>query len=111
MTDAAVSELATGPGPATPDQPVRGGDRIVTLDLIRGVAVLGILFANITSFGQSSSAYWWPPAIEGGANAADKAIWLFQLIFVDHKFRGLFSLLFGAGIYLFLERAWARGTK
>jgi uncharacterized protein len=31
-------------------------------------------------------------------------------VFVDHKFRGLFSLLFGAGIYLFTERAWARGS-
>ncbi len=95
---------------ATPDQPVKVAERLVALDLIRGVAVLGILFANITAFGQSSSAYFWPPAIEGGASAADKAIWLFQLVFVDHKFRGLFSLLFGAGLYLFMERAWARGS-
>jgi len=111
MTDAVADAQAAAVAiPATPDEPLRGAERLVALDLIRGVAVLGILFANITAFGQSSSAYWWPPAIEGGATAADKAIWLFQLIFVDHKFRGLFSLLFGAGIYLFMERAWARGA-
>ncbi|MGX7896642.1 DUF418 domain-containing protein [Tsuneonella sp. HG222] len=108
MDEAADTEPSPG-AMATPDLPVRSAERIVTLDLIRGVAVLGILFANITAFGQSTTAYYWPPAIEGGATAADKAIWLFQLIFVDHKFRGLFSLLFGAGVYLFMERAWARG--
>jgi uncharacterized protein len=31
------------------------------------------------------------------------------LVLVDGKFRGLFTLLFGAGMYLFMERAWARG--
>jgi uncharacterized protein len=106
----ATGEAQAGSSAGTPDQPVRANERLVSLDLIRGVAVLGILFANITAFGQSSSAYYWPPAIEGGATVADKAIWSFQLVLVDHKFRGLFSLLFGAGVYLFMERAWARGS-
>ena len=110
MSEAGIAQAQAGPGAGTPDQPVKSSERLVSLDLIRGVAVLGILFANITAFGQSSSAYFWPPAIEGGATAADKAIWFFQLVLVDHKFRGLFSLLFGAGIYLFMERAWARGS-
>jgi uncharacterized protein len=95
---------------ATPDEPTGTGERIVTLDLIRGVAVLGILFANITAFGQPTTAYFWPEALPGGPTAWDKAVWFFQLVCVDHKFRGLFSLLFGAGIYLFTERAWARGS-
>jgi uncharacterized protein len=97
-------------GGATPDEPTGTGERLVTLDLIRGVAVLGILFANITAFGQPVVAYFWPEAMPGGPTMADKAVWFFQLVFVDHKFRGLFSLLFGAGIYLFTERAWARGS-
>jgi len=71
--------------------------------------VLGILFANITAFGQPYVAYLWPPAISGGMTAGDQAIWLFQFVLVDGKFRGLFTILFGAGIYLFMERAWARG--
>ena len=95
----------------TPDQPVRGADRLVSLDFIRGIAVLGILFANITAFGQPYMAYFWPEALAEPATAGDKNVWLFQTIFIDHKFRGLFSLLFGAGVYLFMERAWARGRS
>lgn len=95
----------------TPDQPVRGADRLVSLDFIRGIAVLGILFANITAFGQPYMAYFWPEALAEPATAGDKNVWLFQTIFIDHKFRGLFSLLFGAGLYLFMERAWARGRS
>ena len=97
-------------GAATPDQPVRATERLVSLDFIRGIAVLGILFANITAFGQPYMAYFWPEALAEPATAGDKNVWLFQTVFIDHKFRGLFSLLFGAGIYLFMERAWARGS-
>jgi uncharacterized protein len=96
------------PDAAAPDQPVRGGERLITLDFIRGIAVLGILFANITAFGQPYMAYFWPPALAEPATAGDELVWLFQAIFVDNKFRGLFSLLFGAGIYLFVQRARAR---
>jgi uncharacterized protein len=93
----------------TPDQPVGGGERLVSLDFIRGIAVLGILFANITAFGHPMLAYFWPAALPDGGTAADEWVWLFQFVFVDGKFRGLFTLLFGAGIYLFMERVWARG--
>ena len=110
---------------ATPDQPVQAdaavakarpisagsAERVASLDFIRGIAVLGILFANITAFGQPYVAYLWPPAIGGGMTDGDQAVWLFQFVAVDGKFRGLFTLLFGAGIYLFMERAWARGAS
>ena len=112
MNASAAPELETDLAPAagTPDQPVDAGERLVTLDLIRGIAVLGILFANITAFGQSLDAYFWPEALPDGPTIWDRAVWFFQLVFIDHKFRGLFSLLFGAGIYLFMERAWVRGS-
>ncbi|MXP41787.1 DUF418 domain-containing protein [Altererythrobacter soli] len=106
MTEAGLSHT---PAAGAPVQPVRAGERLVTLDFIRGVAVLGILFANITAFGQPYMAYFWPPALVEPATGGDKLVWLFQAIFVDNKFRGLFSLLFGAGIYLFLQRASERG--
>src|SRR6187431_775672 len=102
----ATEATALAQAGTTIDEPTGTGERIVTLDLIRGVAVLGILFANITAFGQPVTAYFWPEALPGGATVWDHAVWYFQLIFVDHKFRGLFSLLFGAGVYLFTERAW-----
>ena len=107
----AAEMYATGEVAHTPDQqPVAAADRIVTLDFIRGIAVLGILFANITAFGHPFMAYFWPPALATGTTPADEAVWLFQFAVIDGKFRGLFTLLFGAGIYLFMERAWARGA-
>jgi len=105
---AAGQEHVSGAG-AAPDQPIVGSDRIVALDFIRGIAVLGILFANITAFGHPMLAYFWPEALPGGHSQADSWVWLFQYTFVDGKFRGLFTLLFGAGMYMFVERAWARG--
>lgn len=96
---------------AAPDRPVASAERIVSLDFVRGIAVLGILFANIVAFGHPMLAYFWPEALPGGGTRADAWVWLFQFIFVDGKFRGLFTLLFGAGMYLFMERAWARGSS
>ena len=104
---AAVEELRVGA--ATPDQPVGTGERIVTLDFIRGIAVLGILFPNIVAYANPLLAYFWPPALPGGATAFDEAVWVGQLVLIDGKFRGLFTLLFGAGMMLFIERVWARG--
>ncbi len=42
-------------------------------------------------------------------DAADTAVWLAQFLFIDGKMRGLFTLLFGAGMALFMDRAWERG--
>ena len=94
---------------ATPDQPVGSADRITALDFIRGLAVLGILFPNIVAYGQPTLAYFWPKGFPGGATTVDEAVWLGQLVLIDGKFRGLFTLLFGAGMMLFIERVWARG--
>jgi len=107
MTQEALDEAATD-RPAT-RRPVAGAERLVSLDLIRGIALLGILFANIVDFGWPLQAYSWPLLIENPPDPADTAIWLFQLVFIDGKMRGLFTLLFGAGIMLFVERNWARG--
>jgi uncharacterized protein len=92
----------------TPDEPVGTDERIVALDFVRGVAVLGILFPNIVAHGYPFLAYYWPEGLAGGSTAFDRGVWLFQYVFVDGKLRGLFTLLFGAGMYLFMERAWAR---
>ncbi len=84
--------------------PAGQADRLHSLDLIRGIAVLGILLANVTAFGQPSMSYYWPPALPGGGSESDSIAWLVQLVLVDGKFRGLFSILFGAGLVLFVER-------
>lgn len=82
--------------------------RIVTLDFVRGVAVLGILFANIVAYSQPMAAYFWPGALTRPMDGADEAVWLFQYLFIDGKMRGLFALLFGAGMVLFVDAkgAW-----
>ena len=48
------------------------GERIATLDVIRGVAVMGILLLNIVSFGMPFAAYFNPRAY-GGWHGADLA--------------------------------------
>lgn len=106
---APVDEPEVALAAGTPDHPVGTGERIVTLDFIRGIAVLGILFPNVVAYANPILAYFWPKGLPGGATDFDVGVWLFQLVLIDGKFRGLFTLLFGAGMYLFIERVWARG--
>lgn len=90
--------------------PVAAAQRIDTLDFIRGLAVMGILAANIVSFGQPFSAYMYPAAFLTETGDPDGWMWIVQFILIDGKMRGLFTLLFGAGLYLFMEKAWVRGA-
>ena len=96
---------------ATPEQPrpTGGANRIASLDFIRGLAVMGILAANIVAFGQPMTAYMYPDAFTVPHSAAEGWMWVAQFVLIDSKMRGLFTLLFGAGMVLFLERAAARG--
>ena len=90
--------------------PVRESARITSLDLIRGVAVLGILLMNAVSFKFGTSPYFNLNA-GGSETALDWTVGIFGEIFVDQKFMGLFSLLFGAGMILFIDRAAQRGRR
>ena len=90
--------------------PVAAGERIDTLDFIRGLAVMGILAANIVAFGQPMDAYMYPAAFLTDPGDPGGWMWIGQFIVIDGKMRGLFTLLFGAGMYLFMEKAWARGA-
>ncbi|MFZ5746989.1 MAG: DUF418 domain-containing protein [Pseudomonadota bacterium] len=82
-------------------------ERIAALDLVRGVAVLGILLLNIVSFALPTAAYANPRAW-GGWHGADLAVYLVNFVLFDGKMRGLFSFLFGASMLLVIERAEAR---
>lgn len=95
----------------TAEEPVGESARLVTLDFIRGIAVLGILVANIVAFSQPHIAYSWPGGLTRPMDAGDTAVWLAQFLLIDGKMRALFTLLFGAGMALFMDRAWARGQS
>jgi len=85
-------------------------DRIPTLDVVRGIAVMGILAMNIVAFAMPFPAYMNPVAY-GLESDADLASWAFSFVFIDGKMRGLFSFLFGASTLLVIERARAAGVS
>jgi uncharacterized protein len=84
--------------------------RLPSLDIVRGVAVMGILLLNIVSFGMPGAAYFNPRAY-GGSEGADLAAYLVNFVLFDGRMRGLFSFLFGASMLLVIERAEAKGEN
>ncbi len=90
--------------------PVSYRERIVSLDMLRGVALLGILPMNIQSYAMISAAYMNPMAY-GDLHGANLAVWLLSHVLADEKFMTIFSLLFGAGILLMTSRAESRGRR
>ena len=84
--------------------------RYISLDAMRGFAVMGILAMNIISFAMPEWAYI-TPAAYGGDSLADQIAWFFAFIFIDGKMRGLFSLLFGASLMLVIDRATDKGES
>ena len=101
--------MAEQPQP-TDAGPVRETGRITSLDLIRGVAVLGILLMNAVYFKFGPEPYF---NLDAGGSETwfDWTVGIFGEVFIDQKFMGLFSLLFGAGMILFIDRASGRGRR
>lgn len=93
--------------PAGPDKPGRG--RIDSLDLIRGIAVLGILTINIAGFAGPSAAALSPNLPEPGS-ASDQLVYAINMVLFEGKMRALFTILFGASLVLFIQRADDRGA-
>ena len=92
------------------NQPTVQKDRITNLDTVRGFATLGILGMNALYFGMLKPAYNNVNA-PGTDNVLD---WVFAIageIFIDQKTMAIFSMLFGAGIVLFADRAEMKGKK
>jgi len=93
-------------GPNSQPLPVDRPDRIGSLDALRGVALLGILLINIGSFAQP---HFDNPNGFGDLHGADLSAWLFSHAVAYLIFLSIFSMLFGAGVYLFTNRIEARG--
>ena len=83
--------------------PIDKINRIQSLDLLRGIAILGILIMNIQSFAMPSAAYSNPMAY-GDLTGLNLWAWILSHLFADQKFMSIFSVLFGAGIILITEK-------
>jgi len=95
--------LSEGPPPGA-TAPVAAGERYETLDVVRGVAILGIFAMNITSFAYVAEAYF-EPDLAGTDSPLDWFAWRLNHALFEQKMMTLFSMLFGAGVCLFAERA------
>lgn len=99
----------TDAGPATALPGTTAG-QLVSLDLIRGVAVLGILAVNIAGFAGPMIGST-TPNLPQPVGLGDEAAFAFTFLFFEGKMRALLTLLFGAGLLLFWERAEAAGEN
>ena len=119
-TASAVAEPLSAPAttvdvePAqTPElgpRPVTQRERIPTIDVVRGVALMGILLMNISSFSGPFEMYINPLAVDGHRSYNIFA-WVIRWVLFEGKMRAAFSMLFGAGVILLTERAERRGSK
>lgn len=84
--------------------------RVASFDLLRGIAILGILFMNIVVFALPEPAYanvnW-----DGAATDVEKYTFAIQYLLAKERFISLFCILFGAGLVVFWERAQAKGFE
>jgi uncharacterized protein len=103
-----MSDTAPSSAPAPFNGPVTEKERIASLDVLRGFAVLGILVMNIQSFSMIGAAYMNPYAY-GDLGAANLFIWFASHLLFDMKFMAIFSMLFGAGVVLMADRRAAAG--
>ncbi len=87
--------------------PTRVADRIAALDIVRGVALFGILLMNITGFGLPYA--YSDPTVFGGAEGANLWAWITTNMLFEGTQRGLFTILFGAGIILMTRSLEASG--
>jgi uncharacterized protein len=91
-------------------EPVSSAERLRTLDVLRGAALLGIALMNIVFSGLPIAAYA-NPNLWGGNDPLNVGILAVQWVLFDGKMRALFSMMFGAGIVLFMQRALERDNS
>lgn len=86
--------------------PTQKSERIGSLDFLRGIAILGILLINIETFSYPDP---WSPFKFGFEHAGDHQTRFWVYFLAQGKFFSMFTLLFGVGFYIFLERLEQKG--
>jgi uncharacterized protein len=82
-------------------------DRLPLLDIARGVAILAILFMNISDMGGSFYGFVGGDPRRFGWTGSDRAVWWTREVLVSGTARCMLELLFGAGLAVLLDRAGA----
>ena len=90
--------------------PVTAGERIESIDVLRGFALLGILVINIEFFALPSGVYF-DARLAGGLTGIHLLTWQFSSTFFLQKMMGIFSMLFGAGVIILTGRAKGAGRS
>lgn len=93
---------ANGPAGSEP-APLIKKNRILFLDCLRGIALLGILLMNITAQGQVFIFYD-KLDLSQAMTGPNLWVWIAEMGLFEGTMRGLFSVLFGAGSYLLIKR-------
>jgi len=88
--------------------PLKSSDRIQSLDIMRGVVLLGILIMNINGMGLAGA--YGDPTVSGGATRWNLATWITANFSFEGTMRALFSLLFGVGMFIFMDRLEKKGA-
>ena len=102
----AQAEVAQGEVNSNGARPVTVAERISSIDVLRGFALLGILLMNI----DFALPHWNPIAV-GDSTALNVAAWTVNSVLFEGTMRAIFSMLFGAGVVLLTRRAEARGGQ
>jgi len=91
-----------------PAGPVRQSERISSVDVLRGFALLGILLMNIGDFALHEGFDFNPTSI-GNIGKLNLLLWAGRFVLFEGKMRAIFSMLFGAGVILLTSRLEKRG--
>lgn len=84
--------------------------RIEGIDVLRGIALLGLPIMNVVAFAMPVAAYLNPTVYSSSSDPTslmNHLLFSFNYLFADQKFMGLFTLLFGASVGLLAERSSA----
>ena len=83
--------------------PIATSNRIQSIDVLRGVALLGILLMNVLFFALPMASYS-DPTIDGATAGANLILFASMDVLVEGSMRAIFSMLFGAGMLIFLAK-------
>ena len=103
-------EIASEREPPPPLQPVAKAQRIAEMDIIRGLAILGVFLINMPLFNAPSQAFFNNKASGWWTEYHQAALWFIHT-FAQGKFYTLFSFLFGMGFGVQMMRAMEKGQK